>query len=125
MGIVKRNGTGDCRWRAVAFCEWSSPPAGAMKRSQPKLRLRVMNESLDMVRQGLGFVVQIITREHGGVPGWVCCVRTEACPDRSHQTSTVPWERFIVEERTKGGRERGRGQVGSDFYLECDLTTGR
>lgn len=69
-----------------------------------------MNESLAMQRQGMVFVVQIITREHGGVPGWVCCVRTEACPDRTHQTSTVPWKRFIVEERSKGGRGRRRGK---------------
>lgn len=29
-----------------------------------------------------------------------------ACPDRSHQANTVPWERFIVGERTKGAMKK-------------------
>ena len=63
-----------------------------------------MNESLAMQSQGLVFEVHITTIEHGVVPGWVCCVRTEACPDRSHQTSTAPGE-----SEGEGGREKNKG----------------
>ena len=64
-----------------------------------------MNESLAMQSQGLVFEVHITTIEHGVVPGWVCCVRMVACPDRSHQTSTVPREVYWGRGRTKGGEE--------------------
>lgn len=91
--------------RGVAFYKGPSLPPEVMVRSQLKLWLGAMNESLAMQSQGLVFEVHITTIEHGVVPGWVCCVRTEACPDRSHQTSTVPWERFMGGGRTKGGNE--------------------
>ena len=82
-----------------------------------------MNESLAMQSQGLVFEVHITTIEHGVVPGWVCCVRTEACPDRSHQTNTVPRERFIG--RDKGQRrmmekrkEESKGQTALIFIWD-------
>ena len=99
--------------RGVAFYKGPSLPPEVMVRSQLKLWLGAMNESLAMQSQGLVFEVHITTIEHGVVPGWVCCVRTEACPDRSHQTSTVPWERFMGGGGQKGEMkmksERGRG----------------
>ena len=42
---------------------------------------------------------------------YMCCARIVAGLDRSHQASTVPWERgSLWEEKGKGGRRRQRGE---------------
>lgn len=58
-----------------------------------------------------------------------CYVKMAAGPNRSHTTHTVPRERSIVRERTKGAvkkkkkKEREKRSEYSAFYLDCDITT--
>jgi hypothetical protein len=62
---------------------------------------------------------------------YMCCARIVAGLDRSHQASTVPWERGLLWGRKgKGGNEneggkRKRWSGWSAFYLGCDVTAQR